>query len=843
MTGMNIAWFGSSLVSAYWNGAATYYRGIIRALAARGHRVTFYEPDAFERQAHRDIADPPWARVEVYPATIEGALCMLDAARGADLVVKTSGVGVLDGLLEAAVLDLQSATTLVAFWDVDAPATLDRMQRDPGDPLRTHVPCYDLILTYGGGPPVVRAYLALGARACVPVYNALDPDTHHPVAPQPALRGALGFLGNRLPDREERVERFFFRAARALPGERFVLGGNGWHDKPMPGNVAYLGHVYTSDHNAFNCSTRAVLNICRESMARYGFSPATRVFEAAGAGACIITDAWEGIENFLEPGHEVLVARDGDEVAAHVDSLGNAAAAEIGRRARRRILAEHTYAHRAADVESALDAAAGARAWAPARYYPDIRPVSSPDAPGKPGEPGEPGGPGPEIGPGQLAARPLDIVIFGLSITSSWGNGHATTYRALVRALVERGHRVLFLERDAPWYAAHRDLPEPPYGRTVLYRDLAELRGRFTRDVERADLVLVGSYVREGVDIGAWVTARARGRTAFYDIDTPVTMAKLAARDYEYLSPDLIPRYDLYLSFTGGPILERIVRQYGAARALPLYCSVDPAVHAPARWLRPRHGNARAAGGNGGNGGSGGSDAAGPSSEVWTRQCWDLGYMGTYSQDRQPALERLLLEPARRWREGRFFVAGPQYSADIVWPDNVARAEHVSPADHASFYNAQRFTLNVTRRDMAAAGYSPSVRLFEAAACGTPIISDAWEGLDSFFTVGREILVAHSAEEVCEHLTSYDEERRIALGARARARVLAEHTAAHRAGALEGYVADLSSTSRSPAPAASSSSPSLSSSSSPSLSFDAAHAHSEPAHRAGTRRGGATSAR
>jgi spore maturation protein CgeB len=831
MTGMNIAWFGSSLVSAYWNGAATYYRGIIRALAARGHRVTFYEPDAFERQSHRDIDDPPWARVEVYPATIEGALRMLDAARDADLVVKASGVGVLDGLLEAAVLDLQSATTLVAFWDVDAPATLDRMQRDPCDPLRTHVPCYDLILTYGGGPPGVRAYHPQGARACVPVYNALDPDTHHPATPRPELRGALGFLGNRLPDREERVDRFFFHAARVLPGERFVLGGNGWHDKLMPGNVAYLGHVYTGDHNAFNCSARAVLNISRESMARYGFSPATRVFEAAGAGACIITDAWEGIESFLEPGHEVLVARDGDEVAAHVDSLGNAAAAEIGRRARRRILAEHTYAHRAADVESALDAAAGARVWAPARY-PDIRPVSPLDAPGSASAPSAPAAPtapsstsapsapaastapSSNVGPGQLAARPLDIVIFGLSITSSWGNGHATTYRALVRALVERGHRVLFLERDAPWYAAHRDLPEPPYGRTVLYRDLAELRGRFTRDIERADLVIVGSYVREGVDIGTWVTARARGRTAFYDIDTPVTMARLAARDTEYLSPELIPRYDMYLSFTGGPILDRIERQYGAARALPLYCSVDPALHAPARWLRrPNHD----APGNDGN------EFGGPSSEVWARQCWDLGYMGTYSQDRQPALERLLIEPARRWREGRFFVAGPQYPADIAWPDNVARAEHVSPADHASFYNAQRFTLNVTRRDMAVAGYSPSVRLFEAAACGTPIISDAWEGLDSFFTAGSEILVAHSAEEVCEHLTSYDEERRIALGARARARVLAEHTAAHRAEALERYVAELSS------PSASSSA--------------AARAHSGPAHRAGATRGRATSAR
>lgn len=747
MRGMKIAWFGSSLVSAYWNGAATYYRGVIRALAARGHQVTFYEPDAFERQAHRDIEDPPWAEVRIYPATIDDALRMLDAARGSDLVVKASGVGVLDGLLEAAVLDLQSQITRVAFWDVDAPATLDRMQRDQRDPLRLHVPGYDLILTYGGGEPVVSAYMALGARACVPIYNALDPDTHHPVPPRAELRGALGFLGNRLPDREERVDRFFFAAARALPGERFVLGGNGWHDKRMPGNVDYLGHVYTRDHNALNCSVRAVLNINRESMARYGFSPATRVFEAAGAGACIITDPWEGIEQFLEPGREVLVARDGDQVAAQLSVLDDAAAAAIGARARQRILAHHTYAHRAADVEAALDFSAGPGATR-------ARSVVEPPPPAGDGK----------------AAGPLDIVILGLSITSAWGNGHATTYRALMRALVERGHRVLFLERDMPWYAAHRDLPVPPYGKTELYRSLGDLRRRFTRAIEHADLVIVGSYVPEGVAVGTWVTALASGRTAFYDIDTPITMARLAAGDFEYLSPDLIARYDMYLSFTGGPILQRIERQYGVARALPLYCSVDPALYQPRRWCRSR----RLAG-----------SAHGPS---WTRRCWDLGYLGTYSEDRQPALERLLLEPARRWPEGWFFVGGPQYPEDIAWPENMVRAGHVSPAEHAAFYNAQRFTLNVTRRDMIEAGYSPSVRLFEAAACGTPILSDAWEGLDSFFAIGSELLVVESAEQVCHYLATYDEEQRIALAARARARVLAEHTAAHRAATLECYL-------------------------------------------------------
>jgi spore maturation protein CgeB len=755
MKGMKIAWFGSSLVSAYWNGAATYYRGVIRALAARGHQVTFYEPDAFERQAHRDIDDPPWARVRIYPATAGAALQMIDEARGSDLVVKASGVGVLDGLLEAAVLDLQRPATRVAFWDVDAPATLDRMQRDERDPLRLHVPCYDLILTYGGGAPVVGAYAALGARACVPIYNALDPDTHHPVPPRPELAGALGFLGNRLPDREERVDRFFFAAARARPGERFVLGGNGWHDKPMPGNVAYLGHVYTRDHNALNCSVRAVLNINRESMARYGFSPATRVFEAAGAGACIITDPWEGIEQFLEPAREVLVARDGEEVAAQLAMLDDATAAAIGARARQRILAGHTYAHRAADVEAALDAA------------PRVATRGRPGATrARVGEPALATGSSP------AAVRPLDIVILGLSITSSWGNGHATTYRALMRALVERGHRVLFLERDVPWYAAHRDLPAPPYGRTELYRGLSDLRRRFTRAIERADLVIVGSYVPEGVAVGTWVTAMAGGRTAFYDIDTPVTMAKLAAGDFEYLSPDLIARYDIYLSFTGGPILERIERQYGVARALPLYCSVDPALYQPRRWCRPH----RPAG-----------SAQGPS---WAQRCWDLGYIGTYSADRQPTLERLLLEPARRWRDGWFFVAGPQYPEHVAWPANVVRAEHVSPAEHAAFYNAQRFTLNVTRRDMIEAGYSPSVRLFEAAACGTPILSDAWDGLGTIFEIGSEILVVESAEEVCHYLTSHDEEQRIALAARARARVLAEHTAAHRALALERYLSE-----------------------------------------------------
>lgn len=350
-----IAFFGSSLVSAYWNGAATYYRGILRALHALGYRVTFYEPDAYERQAHRDIPDPPWARVVVYPNSEAGVAAALEGARGADLIVKASGVGVFDALLEQAVLDLRGPGAEAIFWDVDAAATLDRVMRHSDDPFRPLISRYDLILTYGGGAPVVRAYRSLGARSCVPIYNALDPDTHHPVPPDPRFEGALGFLGNRLPDRESRVEQFFFKAAEALPTARFLLAGSGWGDKPMPQNVRDLGHLSTRDHNAFNCTPQAVLNITRESMARNGYSPATRVFEAAGAAACLITDAWEGIELFLDPNEEVLVAHDGREVAEHLRVLTPARARAIGAAARRRVLSEHTYTHRAAQLQALLE--------------------------------------------------------------------------------------------------------------------------------------------------------------------------------------------------------------------------------------------------------------------------------------------------------------------------------------------------------------------------------------------------------------------------------------------------------------------------------------------------------
>ncbi|MEA2725134.1 MAG: hypothetical protein QOH59_2905 [Gemmatimonadales bacterium] len=355
-------------------------------------------------------------------------------------------------------------------------------------------------------------------------------------------------------------------------------------------------------------------------------------------------------------------------------------------------------------------------------------------------------------------SRPqLRIVILGLSITSSWGNGHATTYRGLVRELSARGHTVLFLERDVPWYASTRDLPHPPHGRTVVYRDVAELKRRFAGDVADADLVIVGSYVPEGIEVGEWVVRTARGLSAFYDIDTPVTLASLARGENDYLTAVLIPRYDLYLSFTGGPTLDRLEREYGSPMARPLYCAVDQELYRPAP--EPPQ--------------------------------WDLGYMGTYSDDRQPMLARLLIEPARAWPTGRFVVAGPQYPRTVEWPANVNRIDHLPPAQHSGFYNAQSFTLNLTRADMVAAGFSPSVRLFEAAACGTPIISDDWEGLDTLFEPGREILIARSTAEVLELIRDLSASDRLALGARARARVLAEHTAAHRAAELEGYALEL----------------------------------------------------
>jgi spore maturation protein CgeB len=353
--------------------------------------------------------------------------------------------------------------------------------------------------------------------------------------------------------------------------------------------------------------------------------------------------------------------------------------------------------------------------------------------------------------------KPLNITILGLSITSSWGNGHATTFRALVKELNKAGHRVTFLERDVPWYAENRDLPNPEYCKTILYKDLDELKSNYVNEVCTADFVIVGSYVPEGVPVGEWVCKTAKGIKAFYDIDTPVTLAKLERQDYEYLSPALIAHYDLYLSFTGGPTLKLLEEKYGSPCARALYCSVDPALYFPED----------------------------------TEKTMDLGYLGTYSDDRQPPLEKLLFDAAKAWPDGRFTVAGPQYPENITWPSNVQHIHHLPPAEHRKFYNEQRFALNITRADMIKAGYSPSVRLFEAAACGVPIISDFWEGLDSVFEIGTEILVSNSGAETLSYLQSMEEATRRAIGERARAKILSAHTASHRAAELVDYAYEL----------------------------------------------------
>ncbi|HJV34549.1 CgeB family protein, partial [Geomonas sp.] len=347
----------------------------------------------------------------------------------------------------------------------------------------------------------------------------------------------------------------------------------------------------------------------------------------------------------------------------------------------------------------------------------------------------------------------MNIVVFGLSITSSWGNGHATTYRGLLREMAKRGHSVLFLERDAAWYAANRDLPHPPYCRTAIYSSFPALLAEYAEEICEADCVMVGSYVEQGVEIGDWVTENARGITAFYDIDTPVTLAALEAGRCRYLSADLISRYHLYLSFTGGPILSEIERIYRSPAARPLYCSVDPEVHYP----------------------------------LAQAPCWDLGYLGTYSKDRQPGLELLLCIPASQWQQGRFVVAGPQYPAEIRWPENTERIDHLPPESHRGFYCSQRFTLNLTRKFMQAAGYSPSVRLFEAAACAVPVISDRWAGLEEFFVPEKEILIASSSDEMLDILQGFPEKERQAIGERARQRALSSHSAARRAEELERY--------------------------------------------------------
>ena len=346
----------------------------------------------------------------------------------------------------------------------------------------------------------------------------------------------------------------------------------------------------------------------------------------------------------------------------------------------------------------------------------------------------------------------MKLVVLGLSVTSSWGNGHATTYRALLRAFAARGHDVLFVERDVPWYRDHRDMPQPDFCRLEMYRDLSDLRSRLTREIAECDWAMVGSYVPEGVAVGDWVTSLAP-RTAFYDIDTPVTLAKLGRGDYEYLTPQLIGRYNLYLSFSGGRTLETL-EKLGAPCALPLYCSVDTELYQPVP-AAPR---------------------------------WDLSYLGTYSPDRQPTVEELLMGVARELPTRDFCVAGPQYPPDVLWPSNVLRYEHLPPAKHALFYSASRWTLNVTRRDMISAGWSPSVRLFEAAACGSPVVSDYWDGLGDFFELDSEIRIANSRAEALVILADIDESQRRDIAAAARARVMRDHSSEKRAAELEDYL-------------------------------------------------------
>ncbi len=354
MKNLKIAFFGSSLVSAYWNGAATYYRGIIKALNARGHQITFFEPDAYNRQEHRDLPEVDWAESVVYQPTLEGLKKVLDRAAEFDILIKTSGIGVQDDILEEYLPDLKREHQICIFWDVDAPATLESAKADPESNFVRRMQNFDLVLTYGGGEKVQRTYRSLGAKNCFPIYNAVDPETHYRVRADPRFEADMAFMGNRLPDREKRVEDFFLIPAALLTENYFLIGGNGWEQDEFPANVTSLGHVYTKDHNALNSTAKAVLNISRADMATYGFSPATRIFEAAAAGACIITDDWEGIELFFEPFKEILVAKDGMDVSRILTHLKPEEARRIGAAAKERVLKEHTYKHRALETERLL---------------------------------------------------------------------------------------------------------------------------------------------------------------------------------------------------------------------------------------------------------------------------------------------------------------------------------------------------------------------------------------------------------------------------------------------------------------------------------------------------------
>ncbi|WP_373056744.1 glycosyltransferase [Zunongwangia sp. H14] len=351
----------------------------------------------------------------------------------------------------------------------------------------------------------------------------------------------------------------------------------------------------------------------------------------------------------------------------------------------------------------------------------------------------------------------MKFVVIGLSITSSWGNGHATTYRGLLKELSVLGHEILFLEKDVPYYAGNRDMPEPGFCRLGLYKTNEELKTEYKDEVANADVVIVGSYVQQGVEVGNWAVKTAKGITAFYDIDTPVTLAKLERQDFEYIDPDLISKYDMYLSFSGGGILDHLEKHYGSPNAKALYCSVDPDLYYP---------------------------------EALENK-WQMGYLGTYSTDRQPTVSELLNKTAASFPQKKFIVAGPQYPEDFKWSPNVERIDHLPPAKHREFYNSQRYTLNVTRQDMIRAGYSPSVRLFEAAACGVPIISDFWNGIDSIFKINKEILIAGNTADVSDYFNSIDEEERKQIGENARQKVLKFHTAKARAKELEKYVQEI----------------------------------------------------
>ena len=356
---MKIFAFGASILTSYWNGAATYYRGCYKYLARMGHEITFVSPDAFDRSQHPDAGDFSFVEASYYEPTAAGIDAMLKLAAGADVVVKHSGLGVDDALLERRVLELQPGRAVV-FWDVDAPATLARMGADADDPFHADVPRYDAVLTYGGGPKARDGYVAAGARAYYSIYNGLDPETHFPVAADPDLACDVAFLGNRLPDREARVEQLFLRAAELAPKQRFLLGGEGWGDKRMPANVRYVGHVSTADHNRFNCSAGMVLNVNRASMADFGFSPPTRVFEVSGAGTCMLCDDWAGIDDCFEPGEEILVVRRAEDVLAALKEHDEAARKRIGEAFHARGLRDHTYAQRAAQADAAVSGVSGA---------------------------------------------------------------------------------------------------------------------------------------------------------------------------------------------------------------------------------------------------------------------------------------------------------------------------------------------------------------------------------------------------------------------------------------------------------------------------------------------------